>query len=573
MWQEILAAVSPFAFSSATRSFCPLYGAVFPPPTNLAASNTLQNALAEIRSVYDAGFAKGSSSYGPLNPEAAYAVQLFSLDSKEPLLEYYHRGTSLSNSSGVKEVDGDSVFRIGSISKLVTVYMVFAEIGDGHWNVPVTDVIPELQNRRQWEDDETEYLKWEDVTLGALAGQVAGVPRDLLHAPWDVLESHVEKLGLPSLEPEEKPACRIELGEPMSCDREAFFKTLDTRPPTYRPDTTPVYSNTAFMLLAYALEDISGKSFDVILKTKLVDPLGLTHTSKIAPDEAKGVIPFNKTQSWWDLDLGEGAPMGSLYSSLNDLSNIGRSILNSTLLDARTTRAWLKPTSFTSSINAAIGRPWEIHRAADVVPNRGVIDIFTKAGDIGTYHTSLGIIPDYNIGYVTAMAGLGPSYHWLRAALVDLLLPAVEEVAREQADAAYAGTYTATNGLNSSVTFVTDVGLPGLGIERWISNGSDFLKAYSLLQDFPITKDNLRVLPTNLEQRTGKGKNVAWHAVFESPPAQTHAGPFSTCQTWFSVDGAPYGQHSIDQVVFTLDATGKATSVSPKAFKIELERQ
>jgi hypothetical protein len=170
------------------------------------------------------------------------------------------------------------------------------------------------------------------------------------------------------------------------------------------------------------------------------------------------------------------------------------------------------------------------------------------------------------------MAGLGPANDWLHAALVDLLLPAVDEVARDQADAAYAGTYTATNGLNSSVTFVTDAGLPGLGVESLISNGSDFLEAFSLVQGIPITKDNLRVYPTNLEQHTESGRKVAWRAAFDSPPPQSH-GPFSACPTWFAVDGTAYGKHALDQIVFTLDESGKATSVSPEAFKIELERQ
>ena len=176
MRQSVLAALSPLAFP--TRAFCPLYGAAFPPPMNIAASDPLQNALADLRSLYDAGFATVNSSYGPVNPDAAYAVQFFSLDSDEPLLEYYHTGTALSNSSGVKEVDGDSVFRVGSISKLITVYMLLAEIGDGYWDVRVTDVIPELQNRTRWEEDEIEYVEWRDITLSALAGQVAGITRD-----------------------------------------------------------------------------------------------------------------------------------------------------------------------------------------------------------------------------------------------------------------------------------------------------------------------------------------------------------------------------------------------------------
>ena len=42
-------------------------------------------------------------------------------------------------------MDGDTVYRIASISKLLTVYTLLLEIGDKYWGRAITDFIPELR--------------------------------------------------------------------------------------------------------------------------------------------------------------------------------------------------------------------------------------------------------------------------------------------------------------------------------------------------------------------------------------------------------------------------------------------
>lgn len=380
-------------------------------------------------------------------------------------------------------------------------------------------------------------------------------------------------LGLPPLSPDELPACVVDPVKGNNCDRKGFFDALDSRQPTYRPNTKPIYSNTAFVILGYAIESLTGKSYKDVLKSALIDPLRLTGTSFSTPNDTRGVIPFNVSISNWAYDFGEAAAMGGLYSSVSDLTKIGRSILNSTLLDANTTRGWLKPTSFTSSLIGAVGRPWEIYRAADIIPNRGVIDIFSKGGDVGLYHTFLGLVPDYNIGFATAIGGIG-DHTWLDSSIVDILFPALEATARQQAETAFAGTYTATNGLNTTLILTTDDSLPGLGITKWISNGTDFLAALEPLVGAPVTSQNLRLYPTNLERKNGNGTTeIAWRAAVDSSNVVERHGPFSACGSWFTIDGVGYGDASLDEIVFTLDADGKAISANPKAFKVVLERE
>lgn len=132
-----------------------------------------------------------------------------------------------------------------------------------------------------------------------------------------------------------------------------------------------MYSNTNFQILAYAVEAIVGCGFPELFQRALVEPLGLNETTYALPeDESNGVIPESNIPRFpgWDLQLGESGPLSSLlaiesidransefreggfYSSANDLSQVGRSILNSSLLDRNVTRASLKPVSQTASV-------------------------------------------------------------------------------------------------------------------------------------------------------------------------------------------------------------------------------
>jgi hypothetical protein len=45
---------------------------------------------------------------------------------------------------GTKKADADSVYRIGSISQLLTVYLFLIRVGDQRFNDPITKYIPEL---------------------------------------------------------------------------------------------------------------------------------------------------------------------------------------------------------------------------------------------------------------------------------------------------------------------------------------------------------------------------------------------------------------------------------------------
>ena len=69
-------------------------------------------------------------------------------------------------------LNDDTIYRIGSVSKLYTVYAILANAGMGVLDHPVTRYLPELAGNSG--SDPLQRISWEDVTVGALASQLGG---------------------------------------------------------------------------------------------------------------------------------------------------------------------------------------------------------------------------------------------------------------------------------------------------------------------------------------------------------------------------------------------------------------
>ena len=79
--------------------------------------------------------------------------------------------------------------------------------------------------------------------------------------------------------------------------------------PTFPADQAPAYSNVAYILLAYALEQISGKDWLSLLNNNVLEPLELQSTYYTTPnDTSNGVIPGNASTVGWSNRLGDEGP-------------------------------------------------------------------------------------------------------------------------------------------------------------------------------------------------------------------------------------------------------------------------
>jgi CubicO group peptidase (beta-lactamase class C family) len=158
---------------------CPLEGPIFPKPQNLSTSATIQAAIKDLTSVFKARDADNSTG-GYTN---SYSVQVFSTSDtgSTPLFEHYHTAPNLAsfNSTGVPQVDADTVYRMGSLTKVFTVYTFLVEAGDIHFNSPITNYVPELAALvRSSSANPIKRVAWEDITVGELASHMAGIASD-----------------------------------------------------------------------------------------------------------------------------------------------------------------------------------------------------------------------------------------------------------------------------------------------------------------------------------------------------------------------------------------------------------
>ncbi|KAI6087749.1 beta-lactamase/transpeptidase-like protein [Hypoxylon rubiginosum] len=567
---KIGALVGCIASIAVAGPVCPLDGPVFPKPTRLSESEDIKAAVASLNDVF-ANITAEAQDY-------SLSIQVFSAYDPEPIFALYHTAPSLAgqNSTGVKTVDENSVFRLGSLTKIYTIYSFLINAGDKLWDDPITKYVPELQGLAN-RSDPVEYTAWDDVTLGGLATQLTGIPREyalLGELTQTDQRDQVVQLGFPPLTKDETPPC----GANPTCTRAQFFAGIGKFYPSLAPFQTPAYSNVAFQLLGYALETITGKSFQTLMEDSVIGPLGLNNTFLRAPDDSLGVIPGDRYETAWAFDIGESVATGNMYASAADISDLGRAILSYKLLTPVTTRKWLKPFAFSSDPRAMVGMPWGARRI-NLEDTYRWTTAFNKAGNIGDYSALLAILPDFDIGITVLSAGNLPGN--LNFGLTDVIgeqiLPAIENAARVEAGASYSGHYVLPNSpINSSLTITTD-DVPGMSISQWFSNGTDFAWIATVLQNgyTPVTP-RIRLYPSGLEGPAADGgKRVVFKAMFEDADgARNENQLFSTeCGSWVTVESVIYGSAAMDELIFNLDASGKVVSVTSPSLRITLTKE
>ncbi|KAI0161091.1 beta-lactamase/transpeptidase-like protein [Hypoxylon sp. FL1284] len=560
---------------------CPIYGAEFPKPKRLTDNEIWKAAMQNLTATFDA-VDRTAANY-------SYAIQVFSTNPGPPIqFERFHTAQNLpENTTGVKEVDANTVFRLGSVTKIFTALTWLAETEDKYFNHPITEFIPELQAlvEARGEDpvDELRTIRWEDITIEALLSQMAGIERDYLVLGEIVSAVGVEraiKLGFPPLGP--LPPCGV---NPL-CNRAQFFEGIANSYPSFAPWKTPAYSNIAFQLLSYALERITGRAYVGSLNAKVLNPLGLRHTFYYGANESLGIIP-REVGSGWKAYIGDESPSGNMFASPGDLTTLGRAILNSTVLRPLITRRWLKPVVYASDNVAAVGMPWGLRRLqlSKENPHR-TVTAFTKAGGVGDYSTLLSILPEFDIGITVMVAGPGTAGAiWNMADYLGaVIIPAYDAATRDDANSRYAGRYVADAAaypnLTSSIELTTDPARPGIGVASWISNHTDMVAvAQSLQSGMSVPSDpasgeasyaSARLYYSGLQH----GAREAFKAVFEVQGAPSNPGTgFSTdCGTWIDYTGVTYAGMPLDEFIFESDDAGNVVSVKNLALNVTLNK-
>lgn len=141
--------------------------------------------------------------------------------------------------------DGQTLLRIGSITKVFTGAVLASLVSDG-----VVKFTDPLQTRLGW-DVQIPTKDGKSIRLIDLATHTSGLPREVERAPA----------------PADNPFATI--------TKEAFIKNLQDDPLLFAPGTGALYSNFGFDLLAQALASSARKPYEDLLRERVLAPTGL----------------------------------------------------------------------------------------------------------------------------------------------------------------------------------------------------------------------------------------------------------------------------------------------------------
>ncbi|PVI04564.1 beta-lactamase/transpeptidase-like protein [Periconia macrospinosa] len=580
-----LAVISLCATSPA---FADLLGPRYLPPVDLTSDkSTVSAAWKNITSTFEKFLdEKNANATGgiPGIRNMTFSAGMFALNDPSASKHQFHFSSpALQLTNGTRKVDGDSLYRAASITKVLTVLTGLLNLKITDWERPLTEIFPalgEFAKERPGKDDPVNTIQWENITPNTLASQISGLPTNLLASELAIIfmENDINgfERGYPAVDMNSSilsdaiPALIAQAGG-ITIDN--FIPTIEARQPNFEPWTSPLYSNNGFILLTAVLQNITAKALPVLSQESIFDPLKMSSSyyNQVPESESKRSVRIFDVE--WAAKPNILSGSGGLVTTLNDLAKFGTAVLNSTLLPKHETRRWMKPITHTASFQYSMGRPWEILRYTHT--SGAVTDLYTKAGDSGTASSFLVLIPDYNVGFTILGASADENKNAIVGKIGDVisnaLLPALEAQATKETVANFAGTYVSTvEGLNSSVVLChndTEGAAPGLLIKSLISNGTAF--KFDLYYS-----PGARLTPSVLSDKTGKvGFRVSTAA--DAPSIDKSKALFSGggSSDFLIGDAQSYGGASLSHWSAQVDKDGKATTLSLAWLRLTLKRK
>lgn len=193
-------------------------------------------------------------------------------------LDVFGAGTQAMDSA--RAVDGDTIWRLYSMTKPVTgiAAMILIEDGKLKLDQPIADILPAFTKMKVQNTPDGSLTDVRDattlITVRHLLTHTAGLGYGIVqkgplrdaYNEQGILGGQVSRLPIPGL-PASKPAPSLA----------EFADRLAKLPLVHEPGTQWSYS-VGLDLLGRVIEVVSGQPFDLFLKARLFDPLGMKST-------------------------------------------------------------------------------------------------------------------------------------------------------------------------------------------------------------------------------------------------------------------------------------------------------
>ena len=330
-------------------------------------------------------------------------------------------GRGLADVASIMPITEDTVFRIGSITKLFTAIAVMQleEEGLVDLDAPVNEY---LRAYRLIPDDPG----FRPVTLRHLLTHTAGIP-EVRHA-IDILHPEAGPFGGRPVVPS------VAFGRPLPSLAEYYRDGLRI---VHQPGTTFAYTNHGFATLGQIVEDVSGMPLATYCRGRIFEPLGMQDTDLVRSERLAERLATGYTfgrhgaepvpdRDW----IGAGA--GGVYSTMRDLARFASALLggganeHGRILDAETLASM-----FVCN-----------HRPDPRIPGRGLGFARGDAGGhllvghdgiLPGFNSELWLAPRDGVGVIAFTNGSKGAFTWMEAelrALLRRLLDVPDEVVR-----------------------------------------------------------------------------------------------------------------------------------------------
>jgi CubicO group peptidase (beta-lactamase class C family) len=330
---------------------------------------------------------------------------------------------------GQPPLDGNTVFEIGSISKVFTATVLATLVKEGKVTLedPVQKYLPATvrlpaRNGKQ-------------ITLGNLSEQNSGLPRMPTNfRPRDPRNPYADY------------------------DVQLMYEFLSGYELTRDPGQQFEYSNLGVGLLGHVLSLATGESYEEIERKRIWAPLGMTHTAitftpwmkehlALGHDDKGNVVPN------WDIAALAGA--GAIRSTTLDMLKFAAANLHPERGPLETAMAFAQKERAPAGANSAIGLNWlSLHAGADT--------IVWHNGGTGGYRTYLGLVPSRKVAVVVMTNSGGAGADDIGMHLLNPMLPLAPKPAPPKVRTAidlptdvlarYVGVYSLQPGLSLEVT-------------------------------------------------------------------------------------------------------------------------
>ena len=201
----------------------------------------------------------------------------------------YEQGFGFADWSSKRGLDGDTSFRIGSVTKQFTAAAILHLVDEGKVSLEATvaTYLPEYDGPAR------------DVTLHQLLSHTAGVP------------SYTDDEAL-----------MARRAEPLTTEQ--LVATFSARPLDFPPGSKWSYSNSGYVLLGAIIEAVTHESYAAYMQAVIFDPFGLANTvvgdASGAANRAQGYEGGDATPELaHDIDMSLPHAAGAIRSSVRDL--------------------------------------------------------------------------------------------------------------------------------------------------------------------------------------------------------------------------------------------------------------